>query len=613
MSQRPTNVRPVPAEAWAALSEGRPALAETFAREALAQAPGDPAWTTLLALALSEQRRAEEALPLYRALTDMDAGTAAHWSNLGNCLCELGREHEALAPLQRARALGADDAAVHFGLARALSVTGPARDALAHVEDALHRSPGDAEFQLLRARLLVAIDEWSAASAQIDALLRIPLDAAQQVEIGYLLLRSGLYPDAERMFRAVLARMPDDADARIGLVSTLERVNRVDEARAERAHASLDDAPSASDALSDKRMQVDARLAARRGDHATAAQLLETLLAGRIAEPALRISLGFELGIARDRCGRTDEAMDAFKSAHAARRRQVDDDHPALARSDSLYLALDDDSVGIRWPDPAAIDDGRRDPVFVVGFPRSGTTLLEQLLDAHSQLASFDEQPFVRRLVQSLYRSSGSFAEALSRLDAATIRALRTQYFADVDRVLPALGTRRPVDKNPLNLVRLPLLPPFFRYARAILALRHPCDVVLSCYMQHFQAPSFAVTFETLDSAADMYDRVFTHWWHARDRLELPVHVLRYEDLVHDTETQARALFEFLQLPWEPALLDFTTHAQRRGAISTPSYSQVVQPVNARAVGRWHAYRDHFSETAMARLQPWIERFGYAG
>jgi hypothetical protein len=253
------------------------------------------------------------------------------------------------------------------------------------------------------------------------------------------------------------------------------------------------------------------------------------------------------------------------------------------------------------------------DPVFLVGFPRSGTTLLEQLLDAHPGLASFDEQPFLQRLVARINESRRpGYPEALADLSAADARALRRHYHGDVARVLPHLGARRAVDKNPLNLVRLPLVATLFPQSQVLLALRHPCDVVLSCYMQNFRSPAFAITFETLASTAAMYARVMAHFHAWRERLPLPLHVVRYEDLVADVSGIGQALFGFLGLPWSEDLAAFTERARRKGAISTPSYAQVVKPVNQRAVGRWQRYRAWFEGEALNTLAPWIERLGYA-
>jgi hypothetical protein len=108
-----------------------------------------------------------------------------------------------------------------------------------------------------------------------------------------------------------------------------------------------------------------------------------------------------------------------------------------------------------------------------------------------------------------------------------------------------------------------------------------------------------------------MYDRVFAHWYAAAAALQLPVLIWKYEDLVANTEGRARVLFDFLQLPWQDSLLAFTERAKDKGVIKTPSYTQVVQPVNARAVGRWLAYEAYFTPAVMAHLTPWIARFGY--
>lgn len=598
-------------DALQCLQSGQAARAETLARQALAVGPDDARWLSVHALALSALARNAEALPLYERLASQQPQVAAHWSNLGNCLCELRREREAREPLARALALGADDVAVHFAMARACHALGDASSGLRHIERALGMAPDDVEFRLLHARLLGDLDEWDAAKAELGALQQQRLEAPLRTDIGYLLLRAGAPADARQLFEAVLEDDPAQTDARIGMVLALERLNRLDAAVMERAALDAQLGPAAKARLHDKLLQLDARLAARRGDHARACEVLEQLLVLPDLDADTRISLGFDLGAALVKCGQVDAAMAAFAQAHALRRAQVNARHTALARGDSLYDVLDEP-----LPDsaPAALrfDDARTDPVFVVGFPRSGTTLLEQLLDAHEGLASFDEQPFVQQLARQLYTRGDTIQAALRTLGQADRQRLRDGYFAEVASVLPATAAlRRPVDKNPLNLLRLPLLPHLFPDAQAVLVVRHPCDVVLSCYMQHFGAPAFAVTFETLESCADMYHRTFAGWLRMRDRLAMPVHLLRYEDLVDDTEREARALLAFLGLEWQPQLLQFTEHARRKGVIGTPSYTQVIEPVNSRSVGRWLAYRRYFSDAALDKLAPWVAYFGY--
>ncbi|KQY50535.1 sulfotransferase [Lysobacter sp. Root494] len=606
-----SSAMPSLADALTLLRRGEHVAAEEYALRALRVRPNDAGWLAIRALSLSGAGRASEALPLYQRLVELQPGERTHWSNLGNCLCELDREPEALEPLQRALELGADDAATHFAMARARRATGNPKLALAHIERALGFEPAEPEFRLLRAELLGDIDEWDGAKSEAAALLQQGVDVGQRIEIGYLLLRGGGLAEAQRVFEAILAGDSRQPDALIGSVLTLERLNRLQAASSARAALEEQLDAATRERLHDKLLQLDARMAARNGDHAAACSRLEALLAIPVLDPTTRISFAFDLGAARLKCGQVDAAMTAFSQAHALRYEQVTAVHPALAIGDGLYDVIEEP-----LPDPAPASlqfrDQRRDPVFVVGFPRSGTTLLEQLLDAHPDLASFDEQPFVQRLAKQLYARGDTIQAALRTLDTNARQRLRDSYFAAVDAVLPGPATDavRPVDKNPLNLLRLPLLPHVFPDARVILTVRHPCDVVLSCYMQHFGAPAFAVTFRTLESCAEMYDRTFTHWLRLRESLALPVHVLRYEKLVNATESETRRLFSFLELPWDDALMRFTERARDR-VIGTPSYAQVIEPVNPGAIGRWAGFRHHFSEHTLGLLRPWVEHFGY--
>lgn len=588
------------------------AAVETAARTALVAAKGPESldWTLALALSLAKQRRAAEALPLFENLVRAQPGVPEHWTNLGNALCELGREADALGPLQHAFLAGDRSSGLFYALARAELAHGRPIPALTCIERALSEAPLDPEFLVLHARILFALDETDRAATVLGRLRDPALPKALRIEAAEIQLSLARYAEAERAFEALLAEDPTEPSALIGLATCHERHNRLDAAAATRARIDpqrVSGRPELESALA----QLDARLAARRGDAATARALLERVLADPPRDPALRTQLRFELGKA---CVELDDqaaAVAAFTQGHRERFAQVTAAHPDLLREDGLLAALDQPippfAPGVR----DGVDDGRRDPLFVVGFPRSGTTLLEQLLDAHPGLASFDEQPFLQRRVSELKDSPAGYPGALATLTAGSRRALRRRYFDEVDRCRPDLGPRRPVDKNPLYLLRLPLVAALFPDAQAVLAIRHPCDVVVSCWMQNFKAPAFAITFETLASTARMYDRVFRTYFAFRDAIGVPTHVLRYEDLVADLEGEGRRLFAFLGLDWRDELKSFTERAKRRGVISTPSYAQVVEPVHRRAVGRWQAWRPWLDGEPLDVLGPWIERFGY--
>lgn len=563
-----------------------------------------------LALSLVNGRRAAEALPLFEVLVGDQPLVPEHWSNLGNCLCELGREKDALVPLQHAFQLGDRGAGTFYALARAELAHGRPVPALTCIDRALVHEPRDPEFLIFRARVLFAMDETDRAAETLAALRDPALPMALRVEAAEIQLNLAQYAEAQRAFEAVLAEDGTQPSALIGLATCHERHNRLLDAEAARARvdeARVHGQPEVASALA----QLDARLAARRGEAANARMLFEAILSDPPKDPALQTQLRFELGKACVELKDHAAAFAAFTQAHNERRAHVDAAHPNLMREDGLLAALDRAvprfATGVR----EGADDGHRDPLFVVGFPRSGTTLLEQLLDAHPGLASFDEQPFLQRLVTRMNAMPAGYPAGLATMSADQRREFRERYFSDVAGQRPDLGTRRPVDKNPLYLVRLPLVAALFPDAQVVLALRHPCDVVLSCWMQNFRAPAFAVTFETLASTARMYDRVFRTYFAFRDAIAVPTHIIRYEDLVDDVEGEGRLLFAFLGLEWRDELLAFTERAKSRGVISTPSYTQVVQPVNRRAVGRWQAWRPWFEGEVIEILAPWVERFGY--
>lgn len=593
-----------------ALQAGSPIEAERLARAGLQRLPADAGWLAILALSLSFQQRANEALPVYQQLTALQPGSADHWSNLGNCLCELGRERDALAPLQQALQRGGNSAEIHYALARALVANGQPRQAREHIQLALQRYPQDPEFQLLRARILVMLDEYEAAGHALDALQAGDLPPSILVESGNLLLQLGLYDDAAACFQKVPAGVPEATDVALGLAAVHERCNRLEQATGLAAELDAQREQLNPHQL-ELLLELESQLATRRNEHTLARQRLESLLARPIADATARGDLLLKLGRCCDALGDAEAAMQALQRGHAERFAQVTSTHAALPHGDGLLAVLDAPVPVLTSPLSGGAADDHVDPVFLVGFPRSGTTLLEQLLDAHPALASFDEQPFLQHLVTRINEGPIGYPQALSSLDPGACQPLRQRYFADVRRVLPQLAARRAVDKNPLNLVRLPLVATLFPKAHVLLALRHPCDVVLSCYMQNFRSPAFSITFETLAGTARMYARVMAHFHTYSERLGLPLHVLRYEDLVADVSATGQSLFAFLGLQWSDDLVTFTERAAARGAISTPSYSQVVQPVNQRAVGRWQRYQRWFEGEALDTLKPWIERFGY--
>ncbi len=263
-----------------------------------------------------------------------------------------------------------------------------------------------------------------------------------------------------------------------------------------------------------------------------------------------------------------------------------------------------------RWKDDSEPSAGES-PIFIVGFPRSGTTLLELVLDAHPQLKSIDEQPFLQNALDDILAEKVSYPDQLATLTQAQLERIRRGYWAKTARRVELAPGQRLIDKNPLNVFRLPVIKRLFPNAKVIFAIRHPCDVILSCFMQHFRAPDFALLCQDIPTLAAAYRKTFDFWYSQQQLLQADVLELHYELFVSDFEPHARRVFDFLELPWDPVVLSPAQRAREKRFISTPSYSQVIQPVYAKAVGRWRNYYEHFT-ASLPVLAPYLERWGYS-
>jgi hypothetical protein len=232
------------------------------------------------------------------------------------------------------------------------------------------------------------------------------------------------------------------------------------------------------------------------------------------------------------------------------------------------------------------------------------------MLDAHPDLVGMDERAFLHNVVEEIRLAGMTYPDDIGRMDDAMCAGLRAVYW-DLVRTRAGIEPgKRLVDKNPLNILRLPLIARLFPHAKIILALRHPCDVVLSNFMQTFRTPAYIAITATIDSTARGYADTFDFWIDQAAVLQPDVLEVRYEDVVEDIDTASRRLADFLEVQWTREMVDFHVRAKERGYISTPSYHQVVEPLNRKGLARWHRYR-RFLEPALPHLQRFLDRWGY--
>ena len=253
---------------------------------------------------------------------------------------------------------------------------------------------------------------------------------------------------------------------------------------------------------------------------------------------------------------------------------------------------------------------GIDNPVFIIGFPRSGTTLLDTLLRGHPAIRLAEESDAVAALVNRLSEQSDERLETLANLQDRDVEDLRKTYSGAMARhAKPDEGVLR-VDRFALNTVYAGEIYRVFPQARFILLLRHPADSVLSCFMQTFYETPANASFFTLEDSAHLYDRVFGLWRQYTGLLQLNVLQVKYEDLIRDVEATCRRILEFLDIPWHPGILEHERSARDRPLIGTASYNQVTRPLYTAAQGRWQRYRREM-EPVQPVLEPWISYFEY--
>ena len=307
---------------------------------------------------------------------------------------------------------------------------------------------------------------------------------------------------------------------------------------------------------------------------------------------------------------REGDAATAFAASVAMNRATPDFEQwrkrASAYRQDLRGLA---EAMTIEWagrlPEPESGD--RLAPAFLVGFPRSGTTLLDTFLMGHPDLIVLEEKEILRR--------AGEGVGPLVRLPdvpAATLEQARRSYRAELADYADPGFTGMVIDKHPLNMLAAPLIHMLFPGSAIIFVQRHPCDAVLSAFMQSFVPNLGMASFLDIRDAADLYDTAMTVWVGAKEVLPLNVHTVVYEQLIGDPEPQLRSILEFLGLPWDDRVMDHRATAKARGAIMNTSYDQVTEKLNRSAIGRWRRYEGQL-QPVLATLLPWAERLGYRG
>jgi Flp pilus assembly protein TadD len=523
---------------------------------------------------LLESGHAADAFPRLAAAVQQQPRNGELLQVYANACLELGHWQEAAIAYQMALEGGRRNPHVLNNLGLALKELGQVDAAIARYRESLELSPDDPD---VYNNLAIALN------------------------------RNHDYVGAMAAYRRSTELAPGNAEVWSNLAMLYEQSNMLDE-----AEQALQQGLTLSPGQENLEL-IAARCARRRGDTPATIVRLEQQLPRRDLTPMVRRSMEFELGRAYDMQGEPDPAYRHLLAGNQLTP-QV---WPGIRAGAEAFLRDLDANLaffrGLTAPElPVSAPESRRSPVFLVGFPRSGTTLMDTILDAHPGVSVLEEEVMLGKVIEEMQGRPGGYPGSITTLKPEDIQRLRDIYWREADALQ---GTDKRelllLDKNPFHSSHAGFIRLLFPGARFIFALRHPCDVVFSCFMQAFGNNAALENFRNLEDAAAVYRRVMDLWKLQRERLKLDVHVLRYESLIKDKDTEVRALLEFLGLEWEEGLQDHTRQAKKRGRIYTPSYHQVIKPIYGDAVGRWQRYRGYFGE-ALPILAPYAADFGYA-
>jgi tetratricopeptide (TPR) repeat protein len=490
-----------------------------------------------------------------------------------------------------------------------LEQQGRLHEALRLLQRAVRLAPDDLASRNALGLCLLQLERADEALGQFEVLLRLdPSLPYAHTSHGNALQAIGRITEAEESYRRALALDDTQGMALAGLAHIAVNRGAYHQARdfAEKALALLPGLPDA----------VMSRAAAELGERlpVKAETRIRALLSDGALSGEQRAMAHGLLGDILDALDRPDEAIRAYAACNEELRRKYADlfggSGGALQYVQDMTRYFQRADAGV-WKSPPAAganSAGAKGHVFLIGFPRSGTTLLEVILEGHPNVVSLEERELLIDSVRDFMQRPQDL-ERLSRATPATLEVARAAYWRRVAAEGCDVAGAIFVDKHPLNTLKLPLIARLFPGAKVLFACRDPRDIVLSCFRHRFRmtAPIFELL--SMDSSARYYDAVMRLLVLMMSVLTLDTCLVRHEDVVSEFAREMKRVCMFLDLEWAPEMGDFGLRARDRGVL-TPSTAQLVRGLSTEGVGQWRRYRSHLAPVE-ALLQPWVERFYY--
>lgn len=613
-------------------------------RQAIERIPSNPDYRTNLGTVLQAQGRLDEAIEQFRAALGLDPNSwRLHYNvanalqaqgaldaavqeyeivlltkpdcvealtNLGSVLLQQSRLDAAIQCLQTASQLKPDSIIVQYNLAKALHQDGQLDAAVRNYREVIHRQPDFVDAQVQLARALADCGELdSAIQCLRQTLIRKPKNGKVLRLLSQLLRDNGEFEAAIDCIRTIISMDEQSAEAHYNLGLTLEDQGQLDEA-IECYRQTLRYEPNFTQALVgeagilEKKGDIQrayeiVRPMAEANDADIGASVLYAKLIRQLGQPqdaidrlqqvlrrdelstTWRIIAHTDLGQAYNGLGQYEKAYAQYRQANELKPGRFD----AQRHERMIDKIIDAFSRGTMRSLPRSSNCSKI-PVFIVGMPRSGTSLVEQILASHPRIFGAGELMDMEQMTQSLPQTLGSrtsFPECIGEFTQQTADDLAGTYVARLREFSSTAA--RVTDKMPHNYLHVGFIRLLFPSAPIIHCRRDPRDTCLSCYFANFLASqTFANDLDALAAYFVQYEKLMRHW---TKTLEVPMFEVCYEQLVREPEAICRTLVAYLELEWDERCLQF--HRSKR-FMNTASYRQVRQPIYTKSVGRWRHY-----------------------
>jgi tetratricopeptide (TPR) repeat protein len=540
---------------------------------------------------LAEQGETELAIQTYRQALELRDDYFEVHANLGNLLVDAGRIDEALSHYRKAVQLRPDIAELHDNLGNALRLGGDPYSALAAHDRALQLKPGLIEAHINRGNALNDLRRQDEAVEEFTRVLNAdPTVPEAHFNLAVALNFQGNINSALEHYREALHLKPDFMAAVLGATEVLDRLGEAESARKQLQ-------PYADRRSRDVFIAIAyASLAGNDNERRESIADLECLPGDKKAGRNVKRRIYFRLGALYDEMQSYDIAFENYRQGNGLVRGGFD----RTGSLQDIERLIDAFSPQNFRSLPRATNDSDL-PVFIVGLPRAGKTLVEEMLASHPQVTGAGELADVTNITHAIERVTGKdFPLGIDKLPVSKLDEYANEYLAK--RKAGAFqGTTCVVDTMPGNYQYLGLIRMLFPRARIIHCRRNPLDQCLECYFKNFlRGHNYAYT-ASLDDLAFMYmhySRLMRHW---KETLELPMLEVRYETLVQQPEAACRELLEFVGLAWEPQCLDF----HQPGKSRVVKGQEIHEPVHTRFIGRWQNYEQHLQSLKKA-LTPYL-------